>query len=81
VNCAFLLGDTNADGAVNSGDTLQTRNRSGQAADATNFHSDVNTDGFVNSGDTTLVRARSGMALPKSIVQLHAARTAVIRTA
>ncbi len=49
---------------VNAGDALQTRNRSGQATDTTNFRSDVNADGFVNSGDTTAVRARSGATLP-----------------
>ncbi len=61
---SILAGDTNADGAVNSGDTLQTRNRSGQATDATNFRSDVNLDGFVNSGDTLFVRTRAGTSLP-----------------
>ncbi len=60
----LLVGDTNGDGFVNTGDALQTRNRSGQATDATNFRSDVNTDGVVNSGDTTAVRSRSGTALP-----------------
>ncbi len=59
-----LVGDTNGDRSVNAGDALQTRNRSGQTTDATNFRSDVNTDGFVNSGDTTVVRARSGSSLP-----------------
>jgi hypothetical protein len=59
-----LLGDSNGDGFVNSGDSLQTRNRSGQTADAANFRSDVNADGFLNSGDTTLVRSRSGTFLP-----------------
>jgi hypothetical protein len=59
-----LVGDTNGDGFVNSGDSLQTRNRSGQTTDLTNFRSDVNADGFINSGDTTLVRARSGTFLP-----------------
>ncbi len=48
----LLIGDTNGDGFVNSGDALQTRNRSGQATDATNFRSDVDADGFINSGDT-----------------------------
>jgi hypothetical protein len=59
-----LLGDTNGDRVVNSGDALQTRGRSGQATDATNFRSDVNTDGFVNSGDALFVRTRSGNSLP-----------------
>ena len=57
---SLLAGDTNGDRMVNSGDTLQTRNRSGGAASSTNFRSDVNTDGAVNSGDTSIVRARSG---------------------
>jgi len=60
----FLVGDTTGDTFVNTGDTVQTRNRSGQASDATNFRSDVNFDGFVNSGDTIAVRSRSGTALP-----------------
>ena len=63
-SASFLLGDTNGDRFVNAGDALQTRSRSGQATDATNFRSDVNIDGFVNSGDTTVVRSRSGSALP-----------------
>jgi hypothetical protein len=59
-----LLGDTNSDGSVNAGDTLQTRSRSGEATDATNFRSDVNTDGTVNGGDAIVVRNRSGNSLP-----------------
>jgi hypothetical protein len=64
VPIGFLAGDSNGDRFVNSGDAIQTRGRSGQAADATNFRSDVNTDGTINSGDTTIVRARSGDSLP-----------------
>ncbi len=64
VQMGVLIGDTNGDRFVNAGDATQTRSRSGQAADATNFRSDVNTDGTVNSGDTTAVRARSGTFLP-----------------
>lgn len=63
-NSAFvfdaLIGDTNGDGFVNSADALQTRSRSGQAADGNNFRSDVNISGSVNSGDTTIVRSRAG---------------------
>ena len=59
-----LAGDTNGDGTVNSGDSLQTRSRSGQALGATNFRSDVNVDGAVNTGDSLIVRSRSGSALP-----------------
>jgi hypothetical protein len=64
VPMGVLVGDTNGDRFVNSGDSLQTRNRSGQTSDATNFRSDVNADGFINSGDTTVVRSRSGTFLP-----------------
>ena len=64
VPMSVLVGDTNGDGSVNAGDATQTRSRSGQATDATNFRSDVNADGVINSGDTTAVRSRSGTALP-----------------
>jgi uncharacterized delta-60 repeat protein len=64
VTVGFLVADVNGDGAVNSGDALQTRARSGQAADATNFRADVNADGIVNSGDAIAVRGRSGTSLP-----------------
>ncbi|MDQ6624227.1 MAG: hypothetical protein M3Y86_12195 [Verrucomicrobiota bacterium] len=46
----FLIGDTNSDAATNSGDALQTRNRSGQPVVASNYRSDVNADGQINSG-------------------------------
>src|SRR5205085_12662170 len=49
VNMKALAGDVNGDSAVNSGDTLLTRNASGQTTNATNFRADVNTDGTVNS--------------------------------
>jgi hypothetical protein len=63
VPVGFLLGDTNRDRTVNSGDAQQTRNRSGQLTDGTNFPSDVNTDGAVNSGDAFIVRGNSGKGL------------------
>jgi hypothetical protein len=59
-----LLGDTNNDGTVNTADALQTRSRSGQSADATNFRSDVNGDGFINTADALIVRSRSGTNVP-----------------
>ncbi len=60
----ILLGDTNGDGVVNTGDALQTRCRSGQVAEEINFHSDVNSDGVINAGESFLVRSRSGTFLP-----------------
>ena len=59
-----LLGDTNGSASVNSGDALQTRNRSGETSAPTNFRSDFNVDGIINSGDAFIVRARSGQAIP-----------------
>ena len=59
ISMSILLGDTTGDKFVNSGDSLQTRNRSGQVTDATNFRSDVNVDGTVNSGDSFIVRSKS----------------------
>ena len=43
VSFGVLVGDTNGDRTVNSGDALQTRSRSGQVTDATNLRSDVST--------------------------------------
>jgi hypothetical protein len=60
VSMRVLVGDVNGDGVVNAGDSLQTRNRSGQSAGAQTFRSDVNTDGTVNVGDATIVRANAG---------------------
>jgi uncharacterized delta-60 repeat protein len=60
----FLLGDTNADGIVNSGDSIQARSRAGQETTSLNFRSDVNADGVINGGDTIVVRSRAGSSLP-----------------
>jgi hypothetical protein len=59
-----LLADTNDSRTVNSGDALQTRGRSGQSTDGTNFRSDVNSDGVIQSGDVIIVRGQAGNALP-----------------
>lgn len=64
VKVGFLLGDTSASGAVNSGDAIQVRNNSGQSTTGSNFRTDVNSDGAINSGDATIVRTNSGQALP-----------------
>ena len=59
-----LIGDTTGDGTVNSGDVGQTKSKSGQAVDATNFRNDATADGTLNSGDVGLVKSKSGTALP-----------------
>jgi hypothetical protein len=63
VNMKALVGDVNGDSAVNSGDSIVTRSRSGQTTDATNFRSDVNLDGSINSGDAAVVRSASGTGI------------------
>ncbi len=60
VPMGICVGDTNNDRTDNSGDAIETRNRSGQLATQPNFRSDVNADGTINSGDATIVRTHSG---------------------
>jgi bacillolysin len=64
VPIGFLIGDTNADGSVNSGDISQVKSQSGQVLSTTNFREDLNSDGDINSGDISLVKSASGTALP-----------------
>jgi hypothetical protein len=59
-----LLGDTSNDTFVNSTDIAQTKSKSGQFLDLTNFRADVTVDGNLNSTDITLVKSKSGTALP-----------------
>ncbi len=61
---SVLLGDSNGDAVVNSGDATQVRTRSGQSAAPANFRSDVNADGTINSGDALIARSRSGNFIP-----------------
>ena len=61
---SVLLGDSNGDAVVNSGDATQVRTRSGQSAAPANFRSDVNADGTINSGDAFIARSRSGQFIP-----------------
>jgi len=64
VSARFLLGDTTGNGSVNASDISQTKARSGQALDFSNFRSDINLNGAINSSDITLVKSQSGNALP-----------------
>ncbi len=64
VRIGVLTGDTNGDGSVNSADIGQTKSKSGQIVDLTNFRTDLNTDGNLNSADIGLVKSKSGTALP-----------------
>ena len=59
-----LIGDTTADGSVNSADISQTKSQSGQIVGTGNFREDVTVDGNLNSADISLVKSKSGTALP-----------------
>jgi glucose/arabinose dehydrogenase len=59
-----LLGDTTANGMVNSSDIAQTESESGQPLTVDNFREDVTANGAINSSDISLVQSQSGMALP-----------------
>ena len=61
---SILVGDENANGAVNASDVSQTKARIGQTLDATNFRSDVNANGSINATDVGLIKANVGTGLP-----------------
>jgi hypothetical protein len=60
---SVLIGDTNADGVVNSTDVSQTQAQSGNRVTQSNFREDVNADGTINSTDVALVQSKLGTAL------------------
>jgi hypothetical protein len=59
----FLLGDTTANGLVNSSDISQTQSQSGQTVTTSNFREDVTVNGQINSSDIALVQSKSGTGL------------------
>jgi hypothetical protein len=61
---SVLVGDTTADGSVNSADISQTKSQSGQSVGVSNFRRDITVDGSINSADISLAKSRSGTALP-----------------
>ncbi len=63
VPMAVLLGDTTANGLVDSSDGSQTKSDSGKAATSANFRRDVNLNGLINSSDVSLVKSKSGTGL------------------
>ena len=74
VRVGILVGDTNGDGSVNSGDIAQTKSKSGQNVDATNFRTDLNVDGTLNSADIALVKSRSGSGITGTEAEAGAAK-------
>ena len=61
-----LLGDTSANGMVNSTDISETKVNSGQATNGANFRTDVSVNGLINSSDVSTVKLQSGTAFPPS---------------
>jgi hypothetical protein len=60
---SVLVGDTTADGLVNSADIAQTKSQSGNIVGASNFREDVTADGNFNSADIALAKSKSGTGL------------------
>jgi hypothetical protein len=72
VPMSVLLGDTTANGLVNSSDVAQTQSQSGQAVNLGNFREDVTVNGAINSSDVALVQSKSGTGLganPQTVEQ------------
>ena len=69
VPMGVLLGDTSGNGIVNATDVSQTKSRSGQAIDASNFRSDVNLNNSINGTDVSTIKSKVGTALPS--LELH----------
>jgi Astacin (Peptidase family M12A)/Divergent InlB B-repeat domain len=59
-----LIGDTTANGVVNSSDIAQTQSQSGLGVTSNNFREDVTVNGAINSSDIALVQSKSGTGLP-----------------
>jgi hypothetical protein len=64
VPMGILLGDTTANGSVNSSDVSQTKIQSGAILSISNFRTDVTVNGGINASDVSSVKAKSGTALP-----------------
>ncbi len=60
VTMTVLVGDTNANSAVNATDVAQTKGQLGVPVDASNFRTDVNANGAINGTDVALVKSHSG---------------------
>ena len=59
-----LLGDVNANRAVNASDVSLAKSSVGQPVDATNFKSDVNANGTINASDVSIIKSKVGTGLP-----------------
>lgn len=66
VPMALLQGDVNGNGAVNSSDVGEAKQRSGNQIERDTFRIDVTVNGVINSSDISLIKTRSGNNLPPS---------------
>ena len=57
------MGDTAANGVVNSLDVDQVRSKSGNVLSQSNFPREVNVDGVIASNDVALVNSNLGIVL------------------
>ena len=64
ISMSVVLGDTIADGSVNSSDSKLVKSDEGQSVDASNFREDVTLDGIVSRSDTRTVQAQKHTSLP-----------------
>ncbi len=64
VPMSVLLGDVNANGAVNASDVAVTKAQAGQDVTSVNFRSDVTVNGFIDAADVAQVKSNAGTGLP-----------------
>ncbi len=64
VPMSVLLGDVNANGAVNASDVAVAKAQAGQGVTFANFRSDVTVNGSINAADAALVKSAAGTGLP-----------------
>ena len=64
IRIGILVGDTSGNGTANASDVSQTKSKSGQAINSSNFRTDVTGNGVINASDVSLVKSKSGTGLP-----------------
>jgi Dockerin type I domain/Kelch motif len=64
ISMGVLVGDVNANGAVNASDVALTKSKVGQTIGSSNFREDVNANGTISATDVALVKSDIGHALP-----------------
>ncbi len=64
ISMGVLVGDVNANSAVNASDVALTKSQVGQPVTTSNFREDVNAGGTISSTDVALVKSDVGTSLP-----------------